>query len=254
MADFRIRRAVTGPWTTRIVLPLLLSGLVFGIAIPCIALAQNAQAERPNSGMLYADFIAQASRRFDIPERWIRAVMRAESDSDAGAHSSKGAMGLMQIMPATWDYLRLRHHLGDDPYDPCDNILAGTAYLRELYDRYGSPGFLAAYNAGPGRYDDYLKTGRPLPAETRAYVDALEPQLHGKQVVEIVDAADNDSSGWPRASLFVTRSGGSAVVVSETTGRRIDDATATIRVHDVTAIAPMSGDLFVVRNKIRREK
>lgn len=254
MADFRIRRAVTGPWTTRIVLPLLLSGLVFGIAIPCIALAQNVQAERPSSSRLYADFIAQASHRFDIPEHWIRAVMRAESDSDPGAHSSRGAMGLMQIMPATWDHLRLRHHLGDDPYDPRNNILAGTAYLRELYDLYGSPGFLAAYNAGPGRYGDYLKTGRPLPAETRAYVNALAPQLSSKPVVQIVDPADNDSSGWPRASLFVTPSGGSAVVVSETIARRTDDPPATIQVHDVTAISPLSDGLFVVRDKIRREQ
>ena len=70
-------------------------------------------------------------------------------------------MGLMQIMPDTWTELRTRHRLGRDPYDPRDNILAGAAYLREMHDRYGSPGFLAAYNAGPGRYEDYL-AGRPL--------------------------------------------------------------------------------------------
>ena len=79
-------------------------------------------------------------------------------------------MGLMQIMPQTWSGLRLRYGLGANPYDPHDNILAGAAYLRELHDRYGAPGFLAAYNAGPARYDDHLATGRPLPAETRAYV------------------------------------------------------------------------------------
>jgi hypothetical protein len=77
-------------------------------------------------------------------------------------------------MPATWAELRVRHRLGGNPYDPRDNILAGAAYLREMHDRYGSPGFLAAYNAGPGRYEEYL-AGRPLPAETRAYVAALAP-------------------------------------------------------------------------------
>ena len=73
-------------------------------------------------------------------------------------------MGLMQIMPKTYAELRARHRLGPDAYDPRDNILAGAAYLREMLDRYGSPGFLAAYNAGPLRYDQHLATGRPLPA------------------------------------------------------------------------------------------
>src|SRR3546814_10296010 len=122
--------------------------------------------------------IEEAVRRFGIPAAWIRAVMRAESAGDVRAISSAGAMGLMQIMPDTWAELRVRHRLGRDPYDPRDNILAGAAYLREMYDRYGPPGFLAAYNAGPGRYEEYL-AGRPLPAETRAYVAALLPSFGG---------------------------------------------------------------------------
>jgi soluble lytic murein transglycosylase-like protein len=75
-------------------------------------------------------------------------------------------MGLMQIMPLTWSELRARYDLGVDPYDPRDNILAGAAYLRELYQRFGTPGFLAAYNAGPTRYESHLATGRSLPDET----------------------------------------------------------------------------------------
>ena len=77
--------------------------------------------------------------------------MRAESFGDVRAMSPKGAMGLMQIMPETWAALRSRYGLGADPYDAHDNIMAGAAYLRELHDRYGTPGFLAAYNAGPAR-------------------------------------------------------------------------------------------------------
>src|SRR3546814_10072998 len=73
---------------------------------------------------------------------WIRAVMRVESRGDARAISPKGAIGLMQVMPATWTEMRTRYALGPDPYDPRDNILAGAAYLREMHDRYGSPGFL----------------------------------------------------------------------------------------------------------------
>ena len=93
--------------------------------------------------------------------------------------SSAGAMGLMQVMPETYDELRDRYSLGDDPYDPHDNILAGTAYLREMYDIYGSPGFLAAYNAGPRRLDDYLSNNRPLPDETRRYVAMIGPNIVG---------------------------------------------------------------------------
>ena len=88
-------------------------------------------------------------------------------------------MGLMQVMPQTYEELRDRYSLGDDPYDPRDNILAGTAYLREMYDIYGSPGFLAAYNAGPRRLDDYLSNNRSLPDETRRYVAMIGPNIVG---------------------------------------------------------------------------
>ena len=117
----------------------------------------------------YADHIAEASQRFGIPEFWIDAVLQAESAGDRRAISSAGAMGLMQIMPATWAGLRARYRLGSDPFDPRDNIMAGAAYLREMHDRYGNvTAMLASYNAGPGRYDEHLSRGRPLPAETLA--------------------------------------------------------------------------------------
>jgi len=80
-------------------------------------------------------------------------------------------------MPATYEELRVRHGLGDDPYDPHNNVLAGTAYMREMYDRYGSPGFLAAYNAGPDRVDDYLAGRGRLPDETVNYLAAITPNL-----------------------------------------------------------------------------
>ena len=121
--------------------------------------------------------IAIASRRFGIPEQWVRAILRLESAGNPSATSPAGAMGLMQIMPATWQALRVRYGLGADPYRPRDNIIGGVAYLRELLDRYGAPDFLAAYNAGPERLDDHLATGRPLPDETRRYMALLGPQL-----------------------------------------------------------------------------
>lgn len=124
-------------------------------------------------------FVREAAERFAIPQRLLRAVMHVESVGDVHALSSKGAMGLMQIMPPTWEELRTKYRLGDDPYQPRDNIFAGAAYLREMLDRFGRNGFLAAYNAGPGRYEEHLATGRPLPRETIDYVRKLAPLING---------------------------------------------------------------------------
>lgn len=122
--------------------------------------------------------VEEASLRFGIPAAWIERVMDAESAGQtmlAGRPivSSAGAMGLMQLMPATWAQMRRRLGLGSNPHEPRDNILAGTFYLRLLYDRFGYPGLFAAYNAGPARYAEHLETGRALPGETRAYVAAI---------------------------------------------------------------------------------
>jgi soluble lytic murein transglycosylase-like protein len=132
----------------------------------------------------WGPYIREASARYDMPEGWIRAVMRQESGGKlySGGDlitSGAGAMGLMQVMPGTYDELHDRYNLGDDPFDPHDNIMAGTAYMREMYDIYGSPGFLAAYNAGPARLDDYLGNLRGLPDETRRYVAMIGPNLQG---------------------------------------------------------------------------
>jgi len=128
-------------------------------------------------------FIHEASRRFPIPETWIRAVMAAESGGRIELDgkpitSSAGAMGPMQVMPETYEEMRWRYGLGPDPYDPENNILAGTAYLAELYSRFGYTGMLAAYNAGPTRYQQFLDSGRPLPEETEAYLAALQVEPH----------------------------------------------------------------------------
>ncbi|MSP00378.1 MAG: lytic transglycosylase [Acetobacteraceae bacterium] len=130
----------------------------------------------------WGPYIREASTRFDMPDTWIRALMRQESGGNLYRNgrlitSSAGAMGLMQVMPGTYRELRARHNLGPDPFDPHDNILAGVGYMREMYDIYGAPGFLAAYNAGPNRLDDYLANQRGLPDETRKYVAAIGPSL-----------------------------------------------------------------------------
>jgi cell division septation protein DedD len=131
------------------------------------------------AGDPWGPWIRDASRRFDVPERWIREVMRQESAGRVGATSPVGAMGLMQVMPGTYAELRARYGLGDDPYHPYDSIMAGAAYIREMYDLYGSPAFLAAYNAGPRRLEDYLWSSRGLPGETRNYVARIGPNIMG---------------------------------------------------------------------------
>ena len=125
----------------------------------------------------WGPWIRDASRRFDVPDLWIREVMRQESGGRPGATSRVGAMGLMQVMPGTYRELAQRYNLGPDPYHPYDNLQAGAAYIREMYQLYGSPAFLAAYNAGPRRLEDYLWGGRGLPDETRNYVARVGPRI-----------------------------------------------------------------------------
>ncbi len=173
-----------------------------------------------------------AAARFGLSVDLIETVIAVESNGQPRAVSSAGAMGLMQLMPGTWAQLRTRLGLGADPFDPADNILAGAAYLRELRDRYGEPGFLAAYNAGPGRYEASL-TGRALPLETRLYV----ARIVGRR--DPIGRADVD---WRAVGLF-------APAWSQTFGRPVGDAAT-----ETSEPAP-TGDgegLFVVRRGLAR--
>ena len=243
----RIQPAVGGSISLRRAALLLLSGLILAASGTSPANAQQAPVERPSRGDPYGAYIAEAAQRFGIPETWIRAVMRVESAGDVRAISSAGAMGLMQVMPATWADLRARHRLGANPYDPRDNILAGAAYLREMHDRFGSPGFLAAYNAGPGRYEEYL-AGRPLPAETRAYVAALAPIIGGADALAPVTVAAADPKAWTRSPLFIVQPERAAIAVSTSGDRTSNETPAALPAREATAIAPQSGSLFVARN------
>ncbi|PTW63149.1 transglycosylase-like protein with SLT domain [Breoghania corrubedonensis] len=210
---------------------LLLSGLIIAALDGGDTSAQPVPAGRHEVRNPIAAHIAEAARRFGIPERWIVAVMRAESAGNTRAISHAGAQGLMQVMPATWDDLRVRHRLGSDPFDPRDNILAGAAYLREMYDRYGTiPPMLAAYNAGPDRYDEYLATGRPLPAETRAYVDLLAPALDATVPSQGAPATPSPPPDWREAPLFVPRSTDPRMAATRTTGKRSDRRSTSVPV------------------------
>ena len=156
----------------------------------------------------WGPYIHEASARFTVPENWIRRVMRQESGGQEDVISWAGAMGLMQVMPDTYDGLRQRYSLGDDPFEPHNNILAGAAYLREMYERFGSPGFLAAYNAGPSRLDRYLNNGTPLPAETVNYVASIAPLLGTEMAMSGPLAVYGGGGGYaPRMAALSTAAG-----------------------------------------------
>ncbi|KZB56368.1 lytic transglycosylase domain-containing protein [Thalassospira xiamenensis] len=153
--------------------------------------------------------IATASQRFAIPREWVRAVIEVESSRKPDAVSSAGAMGLMQLMPTTWGELRQRYGFGNDPFNPRDNILAGTAYLHEMYVRFGYPGLFAAYHAGPGRYEAHLRFDKLLPVETERYVQKLE------EILSTREGDNTDGTGdFSGSALFFplsNRSNGSGV-------------------------------------------
>jgi len=153
--------------------------------------------------------VAKASRRFGIPAAWINAVMRVESGGRTMLSekmpmvSEKGAVGIMQVMPKTYAEMRTQHRLGPEPFDPSDNIQAGTAYLRWLKSKYPYPAMFAAYNAGPQRVDNLLAQGTPLPDETRAYVDRIDGILNGS----------GGRDGTYINAVKLTRPDGSAVLI-----------------------------------------
>jgi soluble lytic murein transglycosylase-like protein len=145
--------------------------------------------------------IEEASTRFGIPTSWIERVMRAETRGHTMLNgrpirSRAGAMGLMQLMPSTWTDMRARLVLGNNPDDPRDNILAGTFYLRVMYDRFGYPGLFGAYNAGPGVYAAYLTGTRRLPRETVAYLGSVGGARQSAPLAK---------QSAPPASLFIVR-------------------------------------------------
>jgi len=143
-------------------------------------------------------YVPEAARRSGLSEDVVMRVMRAESGGKSRIVSVKGAIGCMQIMPATWGYLTARYNLGADPFDARMNMIGGAMYLAELAARYGWPGALAAYNAGPGRYQRYVRGGVPLPAETIAYTARLGRNAEGRP-------AAASAPRWQDARLFITR-------------------------------------------------
>lgn len=190
--------------------------------------------------------IAEASRRFGVPEHWIRSVMRVESAGNARAVSHAGAIGLMQVMPATYAELRRRHGFGPDPFDVRDSVLAGAAYLREMFDRYGAQGMLAAYNAGPGRWEEHLAGRRALPGETVGYLARLAPMLDPGAAVPLSIERPAARPSPFAAPILVTLNGSPRADSTTTEAPSLHQIIAAN-----TTIVPSSGELFVRRSSPR---
>jgi len=240
-----IRRRVRGIGAVLAValLPSLIAGAAYrACAEPFVA----TPSQREATADPFADFVTEAAQRFSVPIRWINAVMTLESGGDVRAVSPAGAMGLMQIMPDTWADLRSRYSFGGDPFDPRDNILAGAAYLREMHDRYGSPGFLAAYNAGPKRYEQYLATGRELPSETQLYVATIAPMIGETQGGGIV-AITRRAIPWQEAALFAARGPRDSSAAKLSPLPPIDRASVGHSLAGEFALQPRAEGLFVSR-------
>lgn len=221
-------------------LAFILIGTTAISAVPDALLAR-AQAPAVIEGARpYATFVADAAQHFGINVAWIEAMIRIESGGNPRAISAAGAMGLMQLMPTTWAMMRTRYGLGADPFEPHANILAGTAYLRDMLDRYGDRATaLAAYNAGPGRADDWVARRRSLPPETVAYVAGIARLLStsGAPVVTV-------TQDWRAAALFASRQSAASTALHGT-----PPAPSTVQpVADLTAM-PGADRTYVHRDQ-----
>lgn len=174
----------------------------------------------------WSSLIADASERFGVAEDWIRAVIRMESGGrtlqgdNRPITSDAGAMGIMQIMPQTYQEMRQRYGLGANPYDPHDNVLAGTAYLSWLYGKYGYPKLFAAYNAGPGTLEARIASAHELPNETRAYVSGIA-RILGIKSNPVLSTPSHPSN----TLATLTRPDGSSVLID---GAAVDSIRASM--------------------------
>ena len=163
----------------RLVFVLVLAALVAG-AVVYITKTSPPWYERIRYPLRYSEYVRVHAREHKLDPALLAAVIYQESKFRSDAKSKSGAIGLMQLTPATADGIAIRTHGSafhtSDLYDPDINIRYGTWYLANLFSKYGSERLvLAAYNAGQGNVDRWRANGQPIQfAETRAYVKHVE--------------------------------------------------------------------------------
>ena len=163
----------------RLVFVLVLAALVAG-AVVYITRTSPPWYERVRYPLRYSEYVRVHAREHHLDPALLAAVIYQESKFRSDAKSKSGAIGLMQLTPATADGIAIRTHGSafhtSDLYDPDINIRYGTWYLANLFSKYGSERLvLAAYNAGQGNVDRWRANGQPIQfAETRAYVKRVE--------------------------------------------------------------------------------
>lgn len=163
-----VKRRLGYSWGRTILIIIVISiifGLVFDFVCRRIEYATHPRPEE------YQTYVKTYSQEFGVPEDLIWAVIKTESGFDSSAESDVGAVGLMQLMPSTFEEitnyrLKDRFDIGMR-YDPETNIRYGTYYLSYLYARYGNwDTVLAAYNAGLGNVDEWLRDTKYTDSET----------------------------------------------------------------------------------------
>ncbi len=204
----------------------LVLALVGIVVLPTTAVAEPARSPSCR------DFAVEAAQIAGLPLPWIDAVMRAESGGNARAISAAGALGCMQILPSTWHELRGRGVAGPDPFDPRANMSAGAVYLRTMHDRYGWPDALAAYHAGIGRFEEYLTSGRPLPAATLAYVTRISAWLGHAGPATLVPSGVGQLKSWTEAPIFIA----SGTPLQNADGNQVGPSTSVSLVGEVAKL------------------
>ncbi|MBB5223413.1 hypothetical protein HNP73_003360 [Amaricoccus macauensis] len=157
-------------------------------------------------------------------------------------------LDLADVSPDYWRhaYNRLTANLDPHAYTHERTSSQARPTCAKRIDRYGNvAAMLAAYNAGPDHYDEYLATGRTLPAETRAYVAALAPILGGAAATEPPSSAPRPPPDWREAPPFVMRPGDARAVAAPLSDARSGDGRAIVPARDPGVAESQGNSIFV---------
>ena len=163
---------------------LVAIGLVIAVTVAVVDVTSPPWYERIRYLLRYSEYVRVHAREHSLDPALVAAVIYQESKFDAGAESNSGAIGLMQLTPATAHGIAIRtggsRFQTHDLLDPEINIRYGAWYLANLFHKYRDERLvLAAYNAGQGNVDRWRAEGKEIAfSETRAYISRVEHLKH----------------------------------------------------------------------------